>query len=67
MKFKTNARCQGCVAAITKALAPVAVPENITFDLNSPDKTLEIRGVQVPAEEIVRLVGAAGFKAEVIE
>ena len=65
MRFKTNAKCAGCTAAILKALAPIAPEQDWTFDLSSPDKTLAYTGnARIDADIIVKTIETAGFKAE---
>lgn len=64
MKFKTNARCQGCVAAISSALAPIVGADKISFDLDSADRVMSVDAPENLAGEIERLVATAGFKAE---
>lgn len=68
MRFKTNAKCGGCTAAILKALAGIA-PESVwEFDLSSPDKTLTYVG-DAPAPDAAAVVSAiekAGFKASML-
>ena len=62
-KFKTNAKCGGCVAKIKTELNKI-VPENQwSIDLTSPKKTLTVTSDQ-PAEKIIEAVQTAGFKAE---
>lgn len=63
MKFKTNAKCGGCVAAIGAKLNNVVKENEWSIDLKSPDKVLEVT-TDVPAETIVAAVHEAGFKAE---
>ncbi|MDL2255818.1 heavy-metal-associated domain-containing protein [Parabacteroides sp. OttesenSCG-928-K15] len=65
MKFKTNAKCGGCVAAIRTKLNEVVPEEKWSIDLNSPEKTLTVEGDYAP-EAVIEAVKAAGFKAEVI-
>ncbi|MBO4965525.1 MAG: heavy metal transport/detoxification protein [Muribaculaceae bacterium] len=66
MKFKTNAKCMGCVTAIKNALAPIAPADKWEFDLSSPDKTLTYLGEADDALEarIISMIKEAGFKAE---
>lgn len=72
MKFKTSAKCGGCVNAITNALKTVAPAENWEFDLTSPDKTLTYTGA-APADEtafteaVVKAVASVNHKAERID
>lgn len=63
MKFKTNAKCGGCVAAIGAKLNNVLKDNEWSIDLKSPDKVLEVTA-DVPADTIVAAVTEAGFKAE---
>lgn len=63
MKFKTNAKCGGCVSAIGAKLNEVINADEWSIDLSSPDKTLEVKA-DVPSQTIINAVTAAGFKAE---
>ena len=57
-KFKTNAKCGGCLNT--------AVARNQwDIDLSTPDRVLTITS-DLSDDDIVRLVVAAGFKAEKI-
>ncbi len=63
MKFKTNAKCGGCVSAIGEKLNDIIKPEEWNLDLASPDKVLEVTA-GIPAESIISAVEKAGFKAK---
>lgn len=63
MKFKTNAKCGGCVAAIGAKLNRVVKDDEWSIDLKSADKVLEVTA-DVSAEKIIEAVTEAGFKAE---
>ncbi len=63
MKFKTSAKCSGCVAKIDAALEGRLPDGSWNIDLSSPDRILTVEA-DVPEEEIVTLVKSAGFKAE---
>lgn len=71
MKFKTNARCMGCVSVIRKKLSSIAPEEMWEFDLSSEDKTMTYIGAEpltaTDAETIKVAVESAGFKIEQIE
>ena len=56
LKFKTNAKCGGCVAAIGAKLNKLVKEDAWSIDLKSPDKTLTI----------VSAVSEAGFKASAL-
>jgi len=66
MKFKTNAKCGGCVSAIGAKLNEVIKEDQWSIDLSSPSKTLEIKA-DISAEAIQKAISAAGFKAEKID
>lgn len=63
MKFKTNAKCGGCVSAIGAKLNKVIKENEWSIDLNSPEKLLRVTA-NVPSETIIKAVTEAGFKAE---
>ncbi len=63
MKFKTNAKCQGCITAIGLKLNKVIKPEDWSVDLKSPEKILIVKA-DVPAEKILDAITAAGFVGE---
>lgn len=68
MKFKTNAKCMGCVSAIRTSLEDLAPASCWEFDLNSPDRIMTYIGENpLDAEIICRKVEAAGFKCVPIE
>lgn len=63
LKFKTNAKCGGCVAAIGAKLNKLVKEDAWSIDLKSPDKTLT---TDLPAETILSAVSEAGFKASAL-
>lgn len=63
MKFKTNAKCGGCVVAIGSRLNKLMKEEDWSIDLKSVDKVLEVKA-DVPAETVMAAVKEAGFKVE---
>lgn len=65
MKFKTNAKCGGCVAAIGTQLNKLVKENEWSIDLKSTDKVLEVTA-DVPADKVIAAVTEAGFKAEQI-
>lgn len=64
MKFKTNAKCGGCVSAIGAKLNEIIKAEEWSIDLTT--KILEVKA-DVPSDKIVQAVSVAGFKAEQID
>lgn len=65
MRFKTNAKCGGCVVAIGEKLSKVINLDEWSIDLNSPDKELTVTADVAP-DIIIKAVTEAGFKAEEI-
>lgn len=63
MRFKTNAKCGGCVAAIGTKLNKLVKDNEWSIDQKSPDKVLEVTA-DVPADKVIAAVTEAGFKAE---
>lgn len=63
--FKTNAKCGGCVTKIETSLNTAVARNQWNIDLSTPDRILTITS-DLSDEEVVRLVTAAGFKAEKI-
>ena len=63
--FKPNAKCGGCVAKIETSLNTAVARNQWNIDLSTPDRILTITS-DLSDEEVVRLVTAAGFKAEKI-
>ena len=64
MKFKTNAKCQNCVAAITKEIHQKFPNAALNFDLENADKVLEIHGIPEDSEharQIEDAISEAGF------
>ena len=65
-KFKTNAKCRGCVDKIAESLDKILPREQWDIDLNSTDKMLYVTSDQSDAV-IIKAVSDAGFKAEKID
>jgi copper chaperone len=63
LKFKSNIKCEGCLAKVTPGLNDAAGEDNWEVDLQSATKTLTVKG-NVNAAAIVAAVQEAGFKAE---
>lgn len=65
MKFKTNAKCAGCSAAITDAIKKKFPDAELSLDLESADKVLHVHGVPEDSEHAAAIESAiqeAGFK-----
>lgn len=64
MKFKTNAKCSGCVAAIGAKLNALMSSDDWSIDLSDPNKVLEVKNTAIDAETVLASVKEAGFKVE---
>ncbi|MDE6716554.1 MAG: heavy metal transport/detoxification protein [Muribaculaceae bacterium] len=65
MRFKTNAKCEGCKTTILNHLQSRFPNENWTLDLENSDKVLEMHGVpddETQAREVEAAVAETGFK-----
>ena len=49
IKFKTNAKCGGCVAAIGAKLNTLMASDDWSIDLADPNKVLEVKVDLAPA------------------
>lgn len=63
MKFKTNAKCGGCVAAIGEKLNRLMAADDWSIDLKDPNKVLIVKADIAP-EAVIAVVQSAGFKVE---
>lgn len=62
-KFKTSAKCAGCVAAIAKKLDTVLTRDQWSIDLTSPNCTLTVCS-DIDDRQITGLVKEAGFNID---
>ena len=63
IKFKTNAKCGGCVAAIGAKLNTLMASDDWSIDLADPNKVLEVK-VNLAHSIVSAAVKTAGVKAE---
>ena len=63
IKLKTNIKCGGCLAKVTPHLNEIAGEYNWRVDLEDPQKTLTVIGVNSESE-IIASIKEAGFEAE---
>ncbi len=63
-QFKTNIKCEGCVAKVTPGLNESTGENNWSVDLQSPQKILTISGETINKEKISKALEKAGFHAE---
>ncbi len=64
LKFKTNIKCNGCVAKITPILNGNPEIKSWEVDIQNPDKILTVETALFDAQKIKEVVVSAGFMAE---
>lgn len=64
LEFKTNIKCSGCIAKATPILDDKLGKGNWEVDLFTLKKTLTVKGNNASENEIISVVGEAGFTAE---
>lgn len=64
LKFKTNVKCDACVAKITPHLEKVEGLENWEVDLKDPERTLTATVSNGGGEQIKKALSEAGYQAE---
>lgn len=65
MQFKTNAKCQDCVAAIKLAVKRKFPDADLKLELENTDKVLHVHGVPEDSEHAAQIESAikeAGFE-----
>lgn len=70
MKFKTNARCEGCKSTIMNAVQNKFPNMQWSMDLDNVDKVLECHGVPDDAEKARQIeiaIAETGFKGSWIQ
>jgi copper chaperone CopZ len=63
LKFKTNIKCTGCLAAVTPLLNKTAGENNWQVNLEDPQRILTVESGKTESE-IIAAVSEAGFEAE---
>lgn len=64
-QFKTNIKCEGCVAKVTPYLNDALGENNWQVDYNNPAKLLTVTGESDPAK-VTQALEKAGYKGEKI-
>jgi copper chaperone len=67
MKFKTNIKCNGCIAQVSPALNEAAGISHWEVDTGNEDKILTVHSEGISESEIENAVQKAGFNIEVID
>lgn len=62
-KFKTNIKCEGCVAKVTPHLNETVGENNWKVDLNDPSKTLTVER-EIDEAAVREALQKAGYKGE---
>jgi copper chaperone len=65
LKFKTNIKCDGCIATVTPYLNDLVDVVSWTADLMGPDRILTVNGQEgIRSQEIITKLQKAGYQAE---
>jgi copper chaperone len=65
IKFKTNIKCGGCIAAVTPSMDGLAGVEKWEVDTANPDKVLTVQAENgAVAQNIVTALKEKGYVAE---
>jgi copper chaperone CopZ len=67
LKFKTNVKCEGCLAAVKPFLEESKEINHWEIDLTSPDKILTVQAETIDSEQVCEIVHKAGFNAAEIK
>ncbi len=65
-KYKTNIKCDACIAKVTPALNEAVGATHWQVDITNPAKILSVEGNSTEAK-IKEALGKVGYKAERIE
>lgn len=63
MKFKTNIKCDGCIATVKPVLDEVAGPDNWRVDLGDPLRILVLDRLDIPVQELQARLATVGYQA----
>ena len=67
LKFKTNIKCSGCIAAVTPFLNDLPEIENWAVDTDNPEKVLTVEASdELTVETVVKTLEKAGYVASEI-
>jgi copper chaperone len=62
LRFKTNLKCSGCIAAISPGMNKISGITDWKVDLNQPDRILEVNASSEIKEDILIAVKKAGYE-----
>lgn len=63
-KFKTNIKCDGCIAKVTPALNETVGTDNWSVDIQNPNKILTIKNDAVKTEVVAEALKKVGYRME---
>lgn len=64
LTYKTNIKCNGCIATVTPFIQKNPAIKNWSVDLESPDRILTIELEGGDENEIKSLITEAGYEAD---
>jgi copper chaperone len=67
MKFKTNIKCNGCIAQVSPVLKEAEGISHWKVDTAHEDRILTVHSQGISESEIQKAVQKAGFNIEVID
>jgi copper chaperone len=66
LKFKTNLKCGGCLAAVTPHLNAMEGISSWSVDTLVPDKILTVESTGATAGQIIEKLQLAGYHGEIL-
>ena len=67
MIFKTNTKCEGCLAKIEEILQGKISREEWNLDLSDSNRPLNVASDKLAADDVVELISKVGFKIKQME
>jgi copper chaperone len=64
LKFRTNLKCNGCIAKVTPYLDGLKGMEKWSIDLSDPSRILTAEVSGIDAGVIIQTLAKVGYKAE---
>lgn len=65
--FKTNIKCNGCIATVTPFLDGEKQIQEWKVDLENPDRVLSVKSEELSSENVIDLLKKSGYTAEEIK
>lgn len=66
LKFKTNMKCEGCVAKVKPQLDAIKEIVNWSVDLKNPDRVLSVEMQSDSPSQVLKALQTSGYKGEQI-